>query len=544
MEPQAPTLDRFRHLLPLRSTSEQRTGILSDHGSWLGLQLGEYHWEIVDFASNTVAELEFASPVHQVTTWPDRQEFKLADGRELRIGFASATQLVVECASGAAETPQCLLPTRQVELAAGGWRVLIGDIESDAAEDVFERNRSRWNNIFEAAFAAAQTSGDPEAQVLFARAVTTLCWNRRGASPTLPHAGAIPSPFGYRGFWAADSWRVAAAFAHFAPEWAAEQLRLQFARQQDDGMVPDTCWIDPELDNWQNSKPPLAAWALACLYSQTKERSYVEELYSKCAAQMRWFFESRQLPDEALFRAGGVDAQTATWDSGWDSSCRFDGIGLQQFGSWKLLDLWQPDYNTACYVELRALEQLAPLVGDDDATWRTKADELGRAIERTLWNEARRCFCDVRASDGTSLGLRTAASWLPLWAGLGSDEQRAMGLTTMTDRSHFGSEVPFPTLAMSEQEFEPTSAWNGAIVPEFAGYAFHLLGDNATKLKLRTRRALCQRDVMYDRYNPLDGLPAAGRYPAVAQSSATAAATMLGLLGGPKPFPLSELPAR
>jgi len=537
----ASTLDRFPRLLPLRSASEQRTGVLSDHGSWMGLQLGDQHWEIVDLAKNTIAPLSFSSAIHQVSTWPDRQEFRLADGREFRLGFASTEQIVLESTKPQQEVepPQCSLPNRIVQAPGQTWRMLIGDPAPDAPQDIFEQNRARWNALFARAFANFDRPAEPESQVLLARSITTLSWNRRGATPGLPHAGAIPSPFGYRGFWATDSWRVAAAYAVFAPEWAAEQLRLQFFRQQDDGMVPDTCWPDAESDNWQNSKPPLAAWALAQLYASSGETRFVEELYANCAAQMNWFEKARRMPGELLFRAGGVDAQTAAWDSGWDSSCRFQDIPLQQAGSWKLLDLWQPDYNTACYVELRALAKLAEVIGEDAAQWSTRSDQLGQAIERSLWNEARRCFCDVRASSGASLGIRTAASWLPLWAELGNSAQRAMGIATMRDRNHFATEMPFPTLAMSERDFEPTAAWNGSVVPEFAAYAVQILGEDSEAERKRLRQAICQRDVMFDRYTPLDGLPAAGRYPAVAQSSGTAAAGVLVLHGGPKPFPLA-----
>jgi glucosidase len=556
-------LESFPDLLPLRSASGQATGLFSDHGAWLGIIWGvDCLLEIRDLRVGYSQPFDLGSPLRKAESWPDHQAATLLDGTELRIAFAPNGNLVIEVRAAIAPQPQCPLPHKIVPQSGGIWWIVISEaaaaeqIQSPAA-DLFEQNRARWNQWFRTAQVGMAHPDDPAAQKLMARAITTLMWNSRAPQTDLPHAGVIPSPFSYCGYWAWDSWKHAHAMAQFAPEIAAEQLRAQFCRQRDDGMVGDTVMPDPADDNWSNSKPPLAAWALYAIWQKTGDSDLLTELYPKCAAQLRWWKRNRQIEGEALYRAGGVDHLTATWDTGWDLSHRFEGIDLQAHRSWKLLDLWQPDLNAYILNDLGAMAAMAEAAGDDAKPWRDQAEQLADAIKRGLWNEARGCFCDVRASDGISLGIRSAASWLPLWAGAADEFQTQRTLQTMQSPSHFGTPMPFPTLAASDSQFDPDGYWNGGVWVDHAAYAHYLLGQHSRNpsgtdrsdrveqpgdpghpgelLRDRLLDELSTKDSLYECYSPLDGQPAHGRRPAVAQFSWTAAAVLEMLTGGPHP---------
>jgi putative isomerase len=352
----------------------------------------------------------------------------------------------------------------------------------------------------------------------------------------------IPSPFAYPGYWAWDSWKHAYALAHFAPELAAEQLRAQFYRQQSDGMVPDTVFPDASQDNWHNTKPPLAAWALDFLVARTGDLDVARELYPKCAAQMRWFLLARRIPGETLFRAGGVDHLTATWDTGWDECARFVGVPLTKHASWMLLDLWQPDYNSYCLNELRALAALAARLGEtaDAEEWQREADALASAIRRALWNEAKGCFCDVRASTGASTGIRSAAAWLPVWANAADSYQAARVRELLLNGAHFATTMPFPTLAASEPGFNPDGYWSGGVWADHTAYAIYVLGEDGRAARERIRDHIALKDTLYECYSPLDGQPGRGNRPAVSQFSWTAAAGVMVPHGGPRPAPAPD----
>jgi len=542
------SVDKFCDFLPLRNHAGRAIALFSDYGSWLGVTWGtDCLLEIRDTLSGEVYRLNLGSSLHQAKSYPDRQEAVLMDGSRLRIGFVESGNLLIEiCAANdapAGASPQLeidgKLPYRTEVQGNANW-ILIGN-DATSCEmppaDQFERNRERWNSYFRRAFTHMQMEDNPLSQVLMARGIATLLWNLRSPLPDLPHYGVIPSPFYHRGYWAWDSWKHAHALSFFAPDLAAEQLRAQFHSQQADGMVPDHIKPNPREDNWCNTKPPMAAWALHHLWQQSGDEEVVRELFPKCKSQLDWWCIARRMPGEALFRAGGVDFLSATWESGWDDSYRFKQADLIPYGSWHLFDLWAPDLNAYLYNDFRAMAKLAPVIGVDPQPFQKQAQQLADAIQRALWNEAKGCFCDVYASSGASTGIISAAAWIPLWVGVASDFQRQKVIERMTSASHFWTEVPFPSLSAAESEFDPHGFWDGSVFNDHAAIAFQILGDQAADGRDRMRKHLAKHEAYFECYSPLDGAPVRGGRPAVPQFSWGAAAALEVLHGGPFPAP-------
>ena len=64
------------------------------------------------------------------------------------------------------------------------------------------------------------------------------------------------------GMWAWDSWKHAVALSRIEPQLAKNQVRTMFDYQMEDGMVIDCIYSDKKENNYRDSKPPLAAWAV------------------------------------------------------------------------------------------------------------------------------------------------------------------------------------------------------------------------------------------------------------------------------------------
>ncbi|MFH0944208.1 MAG: hypothetical protein V2A76_03340 [Planctomycetota bacterium] len=508
-------VEQLPDLLPLRDPSGQVVGLFSDHGSWLALTWGEENLlDVHDTRDGTISPIHLSSPALGRVVFADRLEAELLDGTRVRVGFLSPNSIFVE--------HQASLTTPLPAVATEGGTLVGESLEEPPPRDLFDRNRAAWNRRFERAVEVclrARTVRDLE---LLARAVTTLAWNWRAPVGALQHGGFVPSPFAYNGFWGWDSWKHAHALAAIEPERAKEQLRAQFSRQREDGMVPDTVRIDPALDNWKNTKPSLAAAALEAIWRAERDDALVVELFPRCAAQLDFFDRQRRLEGEILLRPGGVDHETATWDSGWDLSARFAGVPLVEHGAWKLFDLQTADLNAYHLMELLALSRLAKVAGADPSHWADRTMRLFDEI-RTLFDPLPGAFCD-RYGYGASSGILSAASWLPVVAGAATRRQADLVTQMLMNPGLFNTPMPFPTLARTEPAFDPDGYWNGSVWLDHAALALAVLGDEGLEAEERLFDHVAGPATLFECYSPLTGRPAAGSRPAVPQFSWSAAA--------------------
>lgn len=531
-------VEHFPDLLPLRDAHGRRVGLFSDRGSWLALCWGEdAALEVHDTRqppharppelTAPAATVDFGSAPVRRTVWPERLELELANGATAVVGFAAPQTLFVT----GVEDLRSGLPQRRVE---DGW--LLGELTAHApAPGLLARNRAKRQRAFDRAAALLPPRAPARDRLLAARAITTLAWNWRAPIGELTADGCIPSPFAYRGYWGWDSWKHAHALARIAPEFAGDQIRVQLARQRG-GMVPDTVMPYPAADNWKNSKPPLAAWALAevarGLAADGRDAApLVRELYPACAAALRWWDSARRHPGEVLHRPGGMNWETATWDLGWDRSARFTDAALRPHGEWRLLDAVPPDLAAFALAECRALARLAAMNRKDEQTWRTRAEEQRRACA-DLWEPRHGAFTD-RRDDGRP-GLLSAACALPVWAGAATAEQAARTRDLLADPEHFNTPLPFPALARSAAGFDADDYWNGGVWLDHAAWMLAALGPDPRAAALRETLldAVAAKGTLWECLNPLSGLPCAGGRPAVPQFSWSAAGVLEILTGG------------
>lgn len=295
------------------------------------------------------------------------------------------------------------------------WPPSGGDPELAAADAAladtgaaFACNRERWQGYLDRALGGdAPLLGRDSARRLAVKAVMTLVNNWRAPAGALRHDGVIPSgAVGYfNGFWAWDSWKHAAALVEFAPELARSQIRAMLERQNEAGMVADCVFADSSQDNWLNTKPPLAAWAVAAVYAATGDREFVREVYPRLWRYHRWWYAQRDRDRDGLCEYGSTcdDLTAAKWESGMDNAARFDDARVVAHGpgAWTL-DQASADLNAYLYAEKRCLARLARLIGrrGDADRLAGEAGRLRRLIRSRMFDEAAGLFADIRLADG------------------------------------------------------------------------------------------------------------------------------------------------
>lgn len=519
----------FPDVLPLRDPRGKVCGLFADHGAWFGVTWGERSsFDICTLWNQRYYPFDLGAPLAKSTVWADCISGELANGARFRMGFICSRALCVEYKHHEAPKPGMQLPLEIMAAGEQRWFIVLApEGGSIGVPDCFDANRQRWNNYFARVFTRNRFIGWPEGEQLTARAVTTLLWNRRAPRGDLHHHGVIPSPFAYVGYWGWDSWKHAHALARLDPDLAKEQIRSQFQWQREDGMVPDTARIRKQQNNWKNTKPPMAAWALNALYQELSDPDCIAEFYDPMQRFLSWWACYRRSAPEDLLQAGGHDHETAMWDSGWDDCIRFTEARLRSVRSWRLLEVRAPDLNSLYYQEVSLMAKFAAFLGQDARQWEQAEAVFQDQIRKELWDAQQSFFVDR----GTSLSkpytsVLSLAGCLPVWVGLATPEQAEGVRQVLLKPESFQTPMPFPIVGADQPGFDPDGYWNGSVWLDHAVFAMESLG-SAGEASARTLFEQVHREgALYECYSPQTGRPAVGQRPAVAQFSWSAAAIL------------------
>ncbi len=323
-----------------------------------------------------------------------------------------------------------------------------------------KKNKERWEGYLSAAL---RENMPPEFDRIAAKSVVTLISNWRSPREALYNEGVVPSHAAYYfvGFWAWDSWKHAVALSRFAPELAKNQVRAMFDYQQQDGMVIDCIFPDIRDNNARDSKPPLAAWAVDAIYSQTGDMEFLREVYPKLVKYHEWWYWKRDHDQNGYCEFGSTDGTTvaAAWESGMDNAIRFDRAQMLQNHS----DAWSFDQESVdlnCFLALenRLLKKFAEILGMP-----FYLQEKAGNPEDYFFDSEDGFFYDRRIQDGSFVKVKGSEAYIPLWTEVATEEQFDQMFPILSDEHKFSTYIPFPTVSADEPEFTPNGYWRGPI---------------------------------------------------------------------------------
>jgi len=360
---------------------------------------------------------------------------------------------------------------------------------------------------------------------LIAKLILTLQNNSRIAAQGLKHAGLFPSYHykGFHGFWAWDSWKHAVAVVNYDPELAKDQIRAMFDYQKSNGFVPDCIYRDTmaEPNNYRNTKPPLAAWAVWEIYRKTGDTNFLRELYPKLKSYHLWWYKKRDHDHDGLCEYGSTDGTlvAAKWESGMDNAVRFDsGKMLKNGKNAYSFDQESVDLNAYLFAEKNYLNKISNVLKltNEAAKWQEEAAILKKKIRKQFWDAARGWFFD---SNLTGMGLLSkdmgCEGYIPLWAGIATKKQAKAMMKNMMSPGIFNTCVPLPTLASNNPKFEPDHGyWRGPVwidqsyfaIAGLEKYGFTKEANQlATKLICHAKGVLQPGEPIRENYQPITG---------------------------------------
>ncbi len=331
------------------------------------------------------------------------------------------------------------------------------------------------------------------------------------ASERLPWAFGVPAKFKYPHLWFWDACLQAIALRWLAdPSYCFGNLRSVARQQYPDGMIPHETYLWPGTasSNWPDgngqsssvTQPPVFAEAVWEAYCVTGDQQILVDLFPSLARYDQWYDDCRDPDRDHLY------TWVHRWETGWDTSPRWDGG----------FDVEPVDLNALLVIQREVLARCAELLGQPKQAraYRQRARQVADALRRQAWEAQSGFFFDLDESD-TPTRVRTAAPFLTLIAGVPTREQAAALVRNLTNPATFWPAYPVPTVPQDDPEFEPANYWRGPtwihlnrwIIKGLLRYGYRA---EATELARRTFRLMLStgRPTCNECYNPLTGAEA------------------------------------
>lgn len=424
----------------------------------------------------------------------------------------------------AQQAPVTLNP-RAVYTTAFAERYEFGPFAGDPKKTDFNQalkaNGKRWNSYLNRYFNASGIQiTDPVQQRIAVKSIVTLMTNWRSKAKDLHHDGVFPSLNyqGFYGFWSWDSWKQAVGISYFHPWLAKSNILSMFDYQDQHGMVADCVYTDQKENNWRDTKPPLAAWAVWEVHRRTPDLNFLKNMYPKLVKYHLWWYENRDHDQNGLCEYGSTDGTriAAAWESGMDNAVRFDHAELFKNNSsaWSL-NQESVDLNAYLYAEKEYLAKIAGALGlqEEVLKWNAQLPLLKKRINETFYHAGHGFYYD-KLTDSSWSDVDGPEGWIPLWAGLPDAQQAGSVLKVMLEKTKFNTPVPLPTLAADHPKFDPLKGyWRGPVwldqvyfgLNGLRRYGHHKTADYFFNQLLRNAEGLSGQGPIRENYHPLSG---------------------------------------
>jgi len=383
-----------------------------------------------------------------------------------------------------------------------------------------KQNDKRWNGYLQQYFSHTSQL-DEKKQRLAVKAIVTLMTNWRTAAKDLLHDGVFPSVSyqGFYGFWSWDSWKQAVGLSYFNAPLAKDNIRSMFDYMDEYGMVADCVYTDKKENNWRDTKPPLAAWAVWKVYEQTKDAAFVKEMYPKLIKYHQWWYENRDHDKNRLCEYGSTDGTriAAAWESGMDNAVRFDEAVLMKNNdnAWSL-NQESIDLNAYLFAEKRYLSQLASVIGNkkEDKDWNNSVIGLADKINQRFYDTTKGYYYDKLLGKQEPIAVEGPEGWIPLWAGIATKEQANAVSKVMMNEHKFNTKVPLPTLTADHAKFDPLKGyWRGPVwidqfyfgITGLRKYGYQQQADELINKFMNNAEGLLEDKSIHETYHPITG---------------------------------------
>jgi neutral trehalase len=234
---------------------------------------------------------------------------------------------------------------------------------------------------------------------------------------------------------------------------AEPQIDNFYAKQEENGAIRAEYSVENGKpifsdENPDGLAPPLFAWAEYNIYHKAGNKKRIKDVMPILERYFEWLEENFK-DDTGLFHVplaatGMVNAPR-------------DGM------------YYPIDFNTQAALNAAKMAELGHVLNDKDIEFRYRRQyfSLKTRINQLMWNEDDGIYYDLDA-DREQVRVKTVAAFWPLITDIPNEARASRLMDHLKNPDTFGTENPFPSLAVSEPTFaEDGEGWRGSVFPHF-----------------------------------------------------------------------------
>ncbi|MCL2243443.1 MAG: hypothetical protein FWC03_03125 [Treponema sp.] len=232
---------------------------------------------------------------------------------------------------------------------------------------------------------------------------------------------------------------------------AHPSLDLFYSRQEPNGAI--RCAYDinsgapvTDRENPEGLGIPLFAWAEYNIYHKSANKKRVKDVLPILCKYSVWI--------ESVFKKPNGLYKTPLGATGMTNSPRSDAY-------------YAMDFNTMMAINMLYISALADILNDKETSFQYKKQyfSLKTRINSLMYSAADGFYYDINKSE-KQIPVKTIAGYWPLLAEIPNDEKAEQIIQKLSDPKFFGTAHPFPSLSVSEKDYDETGrGYRGSVYP-------------------------------------------------------------------------------
>ena len=228
-------------------------------------------------------------------------------------------------------------------------------------------------------------------------------------------------------------------------------LDLFYNRQEENGAIRSAYNIDtgaPVVDreNPEGLGMPLFAWAEYNIYHKSGNKKRIKDTLPILSKYSTWI--------DTVFKKPNGLYSTPHTATGMINAPRGDAY-------------YPMDFNTMMAINMLYMSALADILNDKETSFLYKRQyfSLKTRINSLMWNSSDGFYYDINKNE-KQITIKTIAGYWPLLAEILNGEKAERIIDKLSDPKFFGTPHPFPSLAVSERDFDENGrGYRGSVFP-------------------------------------------------------------------------------